>query len=136
MACEIWFLDRGSNLGPLPWEHGVLVTGSTRKSHMFFSLGVSNSHSMRGHGEVYAAISLPRTTSLRLAEMSESIKKGEVCTQYVTCLKRKVEAARAHLPWSVHVLMLQNTLRGNGDINTALFRPTSRQPPASPPLSL
>ena len=32
MSCGIWFPNQGSNLGPLHWEHGVLATGSPRKS--------------------------------------------------------------------------------------------------------
>ena len=31
-ACGIWFPDQGPNLGPLPWEHGVLATGPPGKS--------------------------------------------------------------------------------------------------------
>ena len=32
IACGIWFPDQGSNLGPLHWEHRVLVTGLPGKS--------------------------------------------------------------------------------------------------------
>ena len=32
VACGIWFLDQGLNLGPLHWEHGVLATGLPGKS--------------------------------------------------------------------------------------------------------
>ena len=36
--CGLWdqFPDQGSNLGPLHWEHRVLVTGSTVKSPFAF----------------------------------------------------------------------------------------------------
>ena len=34
-ACGIYFLDQGSNLGPLHWELGVLATGPSGKSHKF-----------------------------------------------------------------------------------------------------
>ena len=35
----IWFSDQGSNLGPLLWEHGVLVTGPPGNSQEFELLG-------------------------------------------------------------------------------------------------
>ena len=37
LCCGMWDLvpDQGSNLGPLPWEHGVLATGPPGKSLCF-----------------------------------------------------------------------------------------------------
>ena len=37
-ACGIWFLDKGSNPGPLHWEHGVLATDHQGSSRMGFSV--------------------------------------------------------------------------------------------------
>ena len=34
VACGIQFSDQGSNLCPLHWEHRVLATGPTGKSHL------------------------------------------------------------------------------------------------------
>ena len=36
MACGIQLPDQGSNLGPLHWEHEILATGPSGKSHKLF----------------------------------------------------------------------------------------------------
>ena len=35
-ACGIWFLEQGSNLGPMHWEFGVLAIGPSGKSAKFW----------------------------------------------------------------------------------------------------
>ena len=37
VACVIYLPDQGLNLGPLRWEHGILVSGPLGKSHPFMS---------------------------------------------------------------------------------------------------
>ena len=43
-ACRIYFLDKGSNQGPLHWEHRVLATGPQGKSLVMLLMKLSSQH--------------------------------------------------------------------------------------------